>query len=55
MKIWIHGGRVIDPGRLDGMFDILVDSGKIVDITPERPDTGTGRQNARCGCRQDRR
>ena len=39
MKIWIHGGRVIDPGRLDGMFDILVDGGKIVDITPERPGT----------------
>lgn len=41
MKIWIHGGRVIDPGRLDGMFDILVDRGKIVDITPERPGTAT--------------
>ena len=32
---------MIDPGRLDGMFDILVDCGKIVDITPERPGPAT--------------
>lgn len=36
MRIRIRGGRVIDPGRLDGIFDILVDQGKIVDILPEQ-------------------
>jgi len=37
MTIRIHGGRVIDPGRLDGIFDILVDRGRIVDILPGQP------------------
>jgi len=39
MKIWIHGGRVIDPGRLEGDFDLLVEAGKIVDIFSGRPET----------------
>ncbi len=39
MKILIHGGWVIDPGRLDGRFDILVDDGKIVRLVSE--DGGT--------------
>ncbi|MDP2643358.1 MAG: dihydroorotase [Desulfobacterales bacterium] len=32
MPTLIKGGRVIDPGRLDGIADILVDEGKIVRI-----------------------
>lgn len=32
MRIRIRGGRVIDPGHLDGIFDIVVDDGVIVDI-----------------------
>ncbi|MFP4039359.1 MAG: dihydroorotase [Desulfosudaceae bacterium] len=30
----IKGGRVIDPGHLDGDYDILVKAGKIVDLVP---------------------
>ena len=30
----IKGGRVIDPGRLDGRYDILVEDGKITDLVP---------------------
>ncbi|MGD9179818.1 MAG: dihydroorotase, partial [Desulfobacterales bacterium] len=29
----IQGGRVIDPGRLDAMADIIVQNDKIVDIS----------------------
>ena len=32
MRICIRGGRVIDPGHLDGIFDIVVDNGVIADI-----------------------
>ena len=28
----IKGGRVVDPGHLDGVYDIYIDEGKIVDI-----------------------
>jgi len=33
MLILIKGGRVIDPGRLDGINDVLVKDGKIVEIS----------------------
>ncbi len=33
MRMLIKGGRVIDPGRLDGIYDILVKDGKIAEIT----------------------
>jgi dihydroorotase len=33
MRMRIKGGRVIDPGNLDGIMDILVENGKIVEIT----------------------
>jgi dihydroorotase len=32
MKIRITGGRLIDPGHFDGMADILIEDGKIVQI-----------------------
>ncbi len=32
MRILIKGGRVLDPGNLDGRYDILVEGGKIADI-----------------------
>lgn len=38
MQVWIHGGRVLDPGLLDGRFDILVDGGRIAGIFPADPD-----------------
>ena len=38
MKIWIHGGRVIDPGLLDGRFDIIADDGRIAGIFPAPHD-----------------
>lgn len=34
MRILIRGGRVLDPGNLDGRYDILVEGGKIADIRP---------------------
>ena len=33
MRIEIQGGRIIDPGNLDAVADILVDNGKILKIT----------------------
>jgi len=32
MQILIHGGRVIDPGNINGVRDILIDNGIITDI-----------------------
>ncbi len=33
MKLLIKGGRIVDPAsRIDGIFDILIEKGKIVDI-----------------------
>jgi dihydroorotase len=32
MQILIHGGRVIDPGNINGVRDILIDGGIITDI-----------------------
>lgn len=39
MRVRISGGRVIDPGKLDGVMDILVEDGKIADIR-EKIETG---------------
>ncbi|MDY6905664.1 MAG: dihydroorotase [Thermodesulfobacteriota bacterium] len=38
----ISGGRVIDPGYLDGIYDILVADGKIVDIVANGETTEPG-------------
>jgi len=35
MLMLIKGGRVIDPGNIDGIMDILIDNGKIVAIKPQ--------------------
>lgn len=35
MRILIRGARVIDPGCLDGLMDVLVQDGRIADIQPE--------------------
>ena len=35
MQIAIQGGRVIEPGHLDALADILVEDGKIVEVTIE--------------------
>ena len=32
MLMLIKGGRVIDPGNLDGIMDILIVNGKIAEI-----------------------
>jgi dihydroorotase len=32
MRIWIKGGRVIDPGTIDGSKDIRIEDGKIAEI-----------------------
>ena len=32
MQLWIKGGRIIDPGTHDGVADVLIADGKIVDI-----------------------
>lgn len=32
MPVLIKGGRVIDPGNLDGIMDILIKDGKIAEI-----------------------
>jgi len=37
MLILIKGGRVIDPGDIDGIMDILVENGKIAAIKPQAP------------------
>jgi len=34
MRILIKGGKVIDPGRYEGIADILIENGKIVEICP---------------------
>ncbi|MBA3037838.1 MAG: dihydroorotase [Desulfobacterium sp.] len=34
MLTLIKGGRVIDPGNLDGVMDILIKNDRIIDITP---------------------
>ncbi len=32
MLTLIRGGRVVDPGNLDGIMDILIEDGKIVEV-----------------------
>jgi dihydroorotase-like cyclic amidohydrolase len=32
MLTLVRGGRVIDPGNLDGIMDIVIEDGKIVEI-----------------------
>jgi len=32
MQLWIKGGRIIDPGNRDGIADILIENGKILNI-----------------------
>lgn len=34
MRIWITGGRIIDPGRFDGPGEVLIDEGRIVAVMP---------------------
>ncbi|MBU1711880.1 MAG: dihydroorotase [Proteobacteria bacterium] len=34
MLILIKGGRVVDPGNLDGIMDILIDDDRIIEIVP---------------------
>lgn len=34
MRMLIRGGRVVDPGNIDGIMDILIENGKIVAIRP---------------------
>jgi len=38
MLILIKGGRVIDPGNLDGIMDILIENGKIIEIEDQRSE-----------------
>ncbi|WP_447972397.1 dihydroorotase [Nitrospira sp. Kam-Ns4a] len=44
MAILIKGGRVIDPGRLNGPADVLIEDGKIVAVGPNLAGAG-GRKN----------
>ena len=34
MRTIIKGGRVIDPGHMDGICDILIENGRILDLVP---------------------
>ncbi|MCK4469798.1 MAG: dihydroorotase, partial [Desulfobacterales bacterium] len=38
MLTLIKGGRVVDPGNLDGIMDILIEDGKIVEIKKQRSE-----------------
>jgi len=40
MLTLIKGGRVIDPGNLDGIMDILIEDGKIVEVRGQRSEVG---------------
>jgi len=44
MLMLIRGGRVIDPGNIDAIMDILVENGKIVAIKEHTIDDGNGGQ-----------
>ncbi|MCG6892120.1 MAG: dihydroorotase [Desulfobacteraceae bacterium] len=39
MRIRISGGRVIDPGRVDAICDILIENGRIVDLLQPGEET----------------
>ncbi len=41
MPVIISGGRVIDPGNLDGIKDIIIDDGKIVEIKDHEASRST--------------
>ncbi|MBU1055484.1 MAG: dihydroorotase [Proteobacteria bacterium] len=42
MLTLIKGGRVIDPGNIDGVMDILIKNDRIIDITPlEKSESNT--------------
>ena len=47
MLVLIKGGRVIDPGNLDGIMDILIKDGKIAEIKKQ----GSGVEEQRSGIR----
>src|SRR5689334_19562072 len=34
MRILIKGGHVVDPGRINGLADILIENGKIIAVGP---------------------
>ena len=48
MLMLIKGGRVIDPGNLDGIVDILIKDGKIAEIKEQ----GSGVEEQRSGIRE---
>ena len=39
MQIRINGGRLIDPGHFDGIADLLVENGKIVQIIEKEAES----------------
>ena len=44
MKLLLKGGRVVDPANsIDGLFDVLVEDGKIAAVAPDMhvPDAQT--------------
>ena len=41
MLTLIKGGRVIDPGNLDSIMDILIEDGKIVEVGGQRSEVGS--------------
>ena len=48
MAIHIAGGHVIDPGRFNGMADVLIDEGRIVAVGPHlKPSPGATKIDAR--------
>ena len=54
MRMLIKGGRVVDPGNIDGIMDILIENGKIAAVRPsasgEDPsDPRTGSSATKCG------
>jgi len=44
MQILIKGGRVVDPGKIDGIADIFIEDGKIVEIREGKGTKAEGRR-----------
>ncbi len=47
MLMLIRGGRVIDPGKLDGIMDILIEDGRIVEVGGQGSEVGGQRSEVR--------
>jgi dihydroorotase len=46
MRLVIKGGTVVDPGRLEGVADVVVEEGRIIAVTPTAPGGTSSTQQA---------